>query len=415
MDKTTKDLLIKDKMIKKFSAYGFLRNLTFFKPYLLIFLMNKNIDLFQIGILYSVKELTVYLFEVPSGMIADYFGRKKELYLCFAFYIMSFICFYNVNNFSLAVIAMLLFGLGDAFRSGTHKAIILSYLDKIDMKSHKTFVYGRTRSFSLLGGALNSLIAILIVLYSPSYNYIFLCSIIPYILEFLLISTYPSYLDKADHQKLSKTKGSFTKEIKLMFQSNNLRNIILSQSFFELGIKTSKNLIQPILKTILISTSFITLFALSISDYTKITIGLCYFMIKITSSYCTRNIYIIKNKFKSKTLEKAYFYSLGFSLITIAISIHFSSSILCIIMFFVINILGDSRKPIFLEVIDSETNKSLRATTLSIQSQTTAILSVIVAPILGYIANTIGLKYALAILGLTIITIKYLAERHKNN
>ena len=76
----------KDHQIWKFSAYGFLKNLRFFEPYLLIFLIGNGLSLFQIGILYGIREAITYIFEVPSGIIADYFGRKQELYMCFTFY-----------------------------------------------------------------------------------------------------------------------------------------------------------------------------------------------------------------------------------------------------------------------------------------------------------------------------------------
>ncbi len=77
--KNMKTEILADFQIKKFCAYGFLKNLKFFEPYLLIFLLSQGISLFQIGILIAVRETIVNLFEVPSGIIADYFGRKKEL------------------------------------------------------------------------------------------------------------------------------------------------------------------------------------------------------------------------------------------------------------------------------------------------------------------------------------------------
>ena len=42
-----------DRLIRKFCAYGFLKNLNFFEPYLLIFLMGKGISLFEAAISFS--------------------------------------------------------------------------------------------------------------------------------------------------------------------------------------------------------------------------------------------------------------------------------------------------------------------------------------------------------------------------
>ena len=82
-----------DLQIKKFCAYGFLKNLKFFEPYLLIFLMGKGISLFEIGILISVREIIINVFEIPSGVIADYFGRKRNCISASAFILPLFCAF----------------------------------------------------------------------------------------------------------------------------------------------------------------------------------------------------------------------------------------------------------------------------------------------------------------------------------
>ena len=156
-----------DHQIKKFCAYGFLKNLKFFEPYLLIFLMSKGLSLFEIGVLIGIREIIINVFEIPSGMIADCFGRKKELYACFTFYILSFLFCFFLESFLTAAVAMGLFGLGEAFRSGTHKAMIYTYLDQKGWQKQKTFVYGRTRSFSLIGSAFSALLGILLILWAP--------------------------------------------------------------------------------------------------------------------------------------------------------------------------------------------------------------------------------------------------------
>lgn len=85
----------KDNQIKKFCYYGFLKNLRFFEPYFYIYLLQVvQLNLFQIGILFSLRELTTYVFEIPSGVFADQYGKKNELVLCFVFYIISFFLFY---------------------------------------------------------------------------------------------------------------------------------------------------------------------------------------------------------------------------------------------------------------------------------------------------------------------------------
>lgn len=108
----------KDRLIWKFCFYGFFKNLKFFEPYLFIYLLSKGLDFFHIGLLYSIREAFKYIFEVPSGIIADNYGKRNELLVCFIFYIFSFVLFFLGNGFILISIGMAFFGLGEAFRSG---------------------------------------------------------------------------------------------------------------------------------------------------------------------------------------------------------------------------------------------------------------------------------------------------------
>jgi len=82
-------------LVTRFCLYAFLKNLKFFEPYLWVVLLGWGLTLTQVGLLKSVEQLTCYLFELPSGNMADRWGMKKELCLFFVWYIVSFGCYYH--------------------------------------------------------------------------------------------------------------------------------------------------------------------------------------------------------------------------------------------------------------------------------------------------------------------------------
>ena len=99
------------------------KNLQFFEAFLMLILMEWGYSLFQIGVLQSIMFAFTYVFEVPSGVIADHFGKKNELLLCFVWYMISFAFYaFGESGFGMLVLASAFYGLGEAFRSGTHKA-----------------------------------------------------------------------------------------------------------------------------------------------------------------------------------------------------------------------------------------------------------------------------------------------------
>ncbi len=381
----------KDILIKKFSLYGFLKNLKFFEPYLLIYLTGNELSLLQIGLLFSIREIIINVFEIPSGLIADYFGRKKELYLCFLFYIFSFVFFFISKSFTGAAVAMALFGLGEAFRSGSHKAMIYSYLEQKGWEKHKTYVYGKTRASSLIGSALSSALGILIILNVPNSSYIFLASTIPYIIDFFLVLSYPKSLDKGEIEEHMHFKG-LLKTVKLsLLHNKNLKRMLIGNGVFEAVLSSMKDYIQPILSTIIIGSSVILFSTISKEDNLSIILGLMYTVLNIFSAFASNNSFRIKSLFGGSRSLNLLYIAFTVSLFLLGISIQYTF-ILCL-LFVLINFWQNIRKPIFIDVLDINMEKSQRATMLSISAQLKSLFIIILAPVGGFIADTFGMNY----------------------
>ncbi len=407
MEEKIKNEIKNNTQIKKFSAYGFLRNLTFFKPFLLVYFMTKGLVFFEIGILYAIREVVVYILEVPSGIIADYYGRKKEMYLCFIFYILSFALFFIAGDFYVFIIAMLLFGAGEAFRSGTHKAMILSYLEKNDLSPYKVYIYGRTRSFSLIGAAISALISIFISLYSPDLNYIFVFSIVPYILNLFLIYSYPDYLDKEDNKHENKKLNIFLKEDVLgIFRKDKLRSVLLNQSFFEAFIKSLKDLVQPIILGYILAT-YLYSNNIHMLNEDKIVLGIFYFLLSIISAIATKKSHLLEKYISHRKFIYLSFAFMG--MIILAISFSLENIALVAILFILLNVLNNLRKPIYISVLDEYMDKKTRATVISVEYQITAIIILVFAPFFGYIADHTGLFTALFGTGLAILLSSFIS------
>ena len=135
------DTTIRNRQYFKFCIYGFLKNLRFFDAFFILFLIEKGLPFTQIGILYAAREIVINVFEIPSGILADTFGRKSALIGSFVVYILSFSVFYLSSDFWLFLIAFILYGIGEAFRSGTHKGMIMDYLELNHWEEQKINYY----------------------------------------------------------------------------------------------------------------------------------------------------------------------------------------------------------------------------------------------------------------------------------
>lgn len=398
----------KDLQYYKFCLYGFFKNLRFFEPFLFLFFLEKGITFLQIGILITIREVLANIFEIPSGVIADSLGRKKTLISSFIFYILSFIIFFTSNNYVALIGAMAFYAFGDAFRTGTHKAMIFEYLKRNNWDNQRAHYYGHTRSWSQMGSALSSLIAAAIVFFSKNYKAVFLFSTIPYILDLLNLISYPIYLD-GNHKKLNfyEFKNKFKTVVKDLLNSFKNKNILKSITNLSIhsGLhKSIKDYLQPIIQTFALS---IPLFlAYSDKQRSAILVGILYFILYLITSFASKNAGKLKDN--SKSSEKVLNYTMYFGFIlTFASGIfyHFSFYVLSIIFYIVISLNENIRNPIGVAHVSSHYKDEILATALSANSQTKSLFAALLAPLIGLIADNYGIGIALSLIALLIIII----------
>lgn len=373
--------------IFKFEMYGFLKNLRFFEPYLIIYLTISGLSLFYVGLLISIREIVIYVFEIPSGVIADMYGKKVELIMCFVFYILSFFIFFIATSFWMFAIAMTLFGLGEAFRSGTHKAMIMSFLDHNNIKATKTKIYGQTRAMSLIGSMVMSLVAIVFVIYLPEIKYLFLVSIIPYLIDMLLIASYPNYLN--EKRETSFNLKEFLKQnvesIKYTFKDRYVRRLVADEALYQAGYKSIKDYVQPLIIALSVGAGLVAFQNFSADENLKIYIGIIYAIIYLISSLASRYSYKVAKHINHFDLANIMWISSA----VIAIILSFFTNNLFVIFgsFILIYVFINLRKPVMIEEIGNASDKTKRASVLSIEAQLSSLLLVIFAPIIGALAD----------------------------
>ncbi|MDK2901041.1 MAG: hypothetical protein PWQ45_1631, partial [Thermosipho sp. (in: thermotogales)] len=333
-------MIKKDKQFRKFQMYGFLKNLRFFEPFLILFFLSSGLSYLQIGILYSIKSIATNILEIPTGVIADLYGRKKSMLFSMISYIISFLIFYFSRSFYLYILAMIFFSFGEAFRTGTHKAMIFQYLKINGMENLKVQYYGATRAASQLGSALNSLIAASIVFVSGNYRTVFFIAILPYILNLINLATYPNELDKAE---VKKTKKQTLKDFIDAVASWRVLKILLNTSSYSAIFKSLKDYLQPILESFALS---IPIFVwLDDKKRSSIVIGIVYFFLYLLTSYASKNSWKIGKKSSSFALNLTLFVG-ALSVIFAGVSYIFNFYIVSILIFIVLYILENLRRPI---------------------------------------------------------------------
>ena len=396
----------KDAQFYKFAVYGFLKNLRFFDPFLILFFREMGLSFLEIGTLISVREIATNILELPTGFIADLYGRRMSMVLSMVSYLASFVVFYLFPNFFVYMVAMVAFAFGEAFRTGTHKAMILEYLRLNDMMDIKVDYYGATRAASQMGSAINALIAAFLVFYSGSYRIVFLASVIPYLLNLVNLSTYPKNLDG---ELKTSQKGETFKAFFGIFKNRDSFRGVLNSSLYDAFFKVVQEYLQPILKAMALGLPVMV--TLNPDQRTAVLVGIVYFVIYFATSYASKNAGNVSKKFGNEARALNYSYLLGAVLIIFSgLFQRLGIQLAAVAVFFLLFVLENLRRPVNISYISDTIDHKTMASGLSVESQLKTLLMAILAPVIGFLADKLGVGLALMLAGLLMAALFFLVS-----
>ncbi len=381
------------QMITRFSLYGFLKNLDFSEPFLILFYLSIGLNYLQIGVLVSFQNICVNIMEIPSGALADIYGRKSSMIVSLVSYIFAFTIFAFSNSYPPLFAAIFFYSIGEAFRTGTHKAMIFDWLRQNNRMDEKTRVYGFTRSWSKYGSAVSVIIATVIIIFSKDYRWIFIFSIIPYIAGVWNIACYPEYLNNKQKQKMS-IKEIFIhtfRSVKKAFVEKKIRKLIVQSMGFEGVFDVTKGYLQPILQAEAVLLA--VLFTLHEKESTAVVVGIVYFILHLISAEASKRAHLFQEKFNSDKSAIRFMILAGFILtFTSSAGLYFKFFIAAIAAYIIYYLIQNLWRPILVAQYDDLAESSEQATILSIESQAKTVGITILAPVAGYLADIYGIS-----------------------
>ena len=377
----------------KFCAYGFLKNLRFYEPFLMLFFLEKGLSYAQIGALYAAREVFINVMEIPSGLLADTLGRRMTMIASFVAYIASFLVFYSAADFWVLFAAMALYAFGDAFRTGTHKAMIFDYLGAHGWSHLRTHYYGHTRAWSQRGAAVSALIAAGLVFWHRSYAPIFLFTIIPYVLDMILIMTYPANLDGPRHTSTKTVRDEFAGVIRSLVAS--MRNpaalrAISHQALYSGYYKACKDYLQPILRALALTLPIMV--SLANQERTALLTGVVYSALYAATAVASSRSGDFADRWSglARPLNITLLVGVGFGLFA-GVFQAVGIPVVAVLLYVGVYVLENLRKPMGITYVSERMNPESLASALSVESQAETLFAAVIALLLGVLSSRFGL------------------------
>ena len=412
-------------MLFRFSLYGFLKNQRYFEPFLILVFMEKGLSFFLIGTLVMFREIIVNLLEIPSGSLADVWGRRRCMILAFAGYLVSYLMFGFSTNYAGLLAAMFFLAIGDSFRSGTHKAMIFSWLRAQGREHERTRIYGFTRSWSQLGSALSCCLAAVFVFTEDSYGNVFFYAAVPCVLSIINFLGYPAALENRDRAGFSlKSLYAHTLEaMKLCLGKPALRRLVFESMGFEGFFSACKDYLQPVLQATALAAAAGLAFAEGWSDVQRsaILVGAVYLALFLGSAAASRKAHRVVSICGSQERAASYLWLVALIVcLLIAIGAWFGLGPLVIVAFVALHLLQNIWRPVLVSRFDAYAPERQGATILSIESQAQRGATMVLAPLLGFLVDWASKAgdttlWPLGLIGLAICLLFWLTSRRHSS
>jgi MFS family permease len=354
----------------------------FFIPVLALFYIASKVTLAQFSLIMGIFSLSIFLLEVPTGVIADLLGKKKTLLLSRFCYIIEIILIAFFNGFWVFLIAKIISGIGVSLSSGTGSAMLFDTLKKQKRVNQHKRISGSISMVSNISMAFVFIIGAYLFSIDPKLPAIVSLPfiILGFLLTFFLEEPYKP-------NKIFNVKNYF-KHLKEGFiyfnKSPYIKYIALLSLFVSAAISISLSMSSVYFEKILIPVSFI---------------GVLAFVAAMITAFSSKKAHELENFFGEKKSLILIQISAVVALFLIALLIPYYGYLLYLIIPFISGFSG----VILGDYINHHIQSSHRSTILSINGMFSNFGIFVLFPLIGFIEKGYGFSNSFLIFGLIVL------------
>jgi MFS family permease len=376
--------------IRKLYAFNFFASLHLIAGVILPFFTEwGRLSFTQIMILESWFSVCVFLFEIPSGAFADFFGRKRTLSLAIIVNIVGALVYSSYPNFYVFMLGELLWAAAGALISGSEHAILYDTLRKIRSTKESKKIISRYESMGLagimVGAPIGSMLASI-----TGVQYAMFYMIAPFTAAFLITLAFkePRFakVEKKDYTSILKEGAAY------FFKHKTLKTLAVDM----VAVSSVTYLIPWFYQKMILSAGL----GIEYSGFVFSGIVIC--EILVMSNFCR-----LEKLFGSKR-RLIFFTSLitGFMLLIGGLTTYLPVVLLVI---FLSGGFGMSRPTLFTNYFNKYIPSDKRATVLSSISMTRRIAIAILNPVIGVLVDW-SFPSTLLILGAFLILFSFVSN-----
>ncbi len=357
-----------------------------FMPIVVPFYESNGLSMKDIMILQAVYSIAIVILEIPSGYLADIWGRKRTMLLGAIMGVIGFSTYSFSHGLAGFLVAEIILGIGQSCMSGADSAMLYDSMLEVKQEKKYSKYEGRITSLGNFAEALAAIIGGLLATVSLRAPYIAQTAI-----ALIAVPAALTLSEPVRHVKL--VSAGFMQVIRIarfaLFENRELRRNILFSAFTGTATLTMAWFVQPFFK------------------FSEIDIKWFGFL------WAALNLIVAVASYMAHSIEKRIGQKASVMFIALAIPLGYialsqSGMVIGLIILVLFHITRGYATPILKDYINRITGSEVRATVLSVRNFFIRINFSLIGPLIGWIKDVYSLQTALLIAGCIFITLTVL-------
>jgi len=370
-----------------------------YMPIVIPFYESNNLMMKDVMILQAVYSIAIVILEIPSGYLADIWGRKRTLILGAIMGVIGFSTYSISHGFAGFLIAEVILGIGQSCVSGADSAMLYDSMLEVKKEKQYSRFEGRITSMGNFAEALAAIVGGILATITIRT---------PYIAQtFVALIAVPAAITLREPVRhIQLINSGFIEVLRIarfaLFENRELRRNILFSAFTGAATLTMAWFVQPFFQS------------------AEIEIKWFGFL------WAALNLVVAVASLMAYKIEKLIGQRSSIAIIALAVPIGYialsqSGLIIGLLVLSLFHFVRGFATPILKDYINRITGSEVRATVLSVRNFIIRINFSLIGPLIGWIKDVYSLSTALLIAGSTFIFLTtatgllFIASKEKMN
>ncbi|MEX2237848.1 MAG: MFS transporter [Dehalococcoidia bacterium] len=368
--------------VQRFYIYRFLSNFQFFIPIFILYMIEvRGLTLAQIALLETIFSVTALTAEMPTGAVADRFGRRISIALSASVVSVAILAYGLAPSFGFLAMAYFIWAIARTFESGADYAFLYDSLASVGKEDEFPRTIGRAQAVLLSAAVFASVIGAPLAALTSLQTAVMLGSIFT-LLSALVALTFREPPRRRGEEHLPYVQ-TMVQAARLVATNPRLRSTAaLFAIFLGLGF-TVYAFMQALLRQEGVAVEFFPFFTVPPQ------------LIAIVGS-------LVVYRVVARLNERNFFYLAGFGITISLILIGVIPSLFAFALFPVFRFCTSMFNPISQHYINQQTPQRIRATVLSVTSMAEGLMLAIIGPAIGLMADSTSIRTAYVVVGAAV-------------